>query len=70
MVRYADDFIILARSKHVIMNYIKPAVENFLNVRGLTLSLEKTKILPMKNNKIKFKTANDFSIDDIILVSF
>jgi len=33
-VRYADDFIILARSKHIIINYIKPAVEEFLENKG------------------------------------
>ena len=54
IVRYADDFIIIARSRHIIINYIKPSVVEFLKIRGLTLSPEKTKVYPMKNNKINF----------------
>jgi len=54
MVRYADDFVILARSRRVIENYVKPAVEQFLLARGLTLSEEKTKIFLMKNNELHF----------------
>jgi RNA-directed DNA polymerase len=54
IVRYADDFIILARSRHIIINYIKPSVVEFLKIRGLRLSPEKTKIYPMENNKINF----------------
>jgi RNA-directed DNA polymerase len=53
IVRFADDFIILARSKHIIINYIKPSVVEFLKIRGLTLSPE-NKVYPMKNNKINF----------------
>jgi hypothetical protein len=33
--RYADDFIVLARSKNIIIQYIKPAIEEFLQERGL-----------------------------------
>jgi RNA-directed DNA polymerase len=42
-IRYADDFIITGRSKE-ILEEIKPIVQEFLQVRGLTLSEEKTKI--------------------------
>lgn len=41
---YADDFIITGVTKEVLENKVKPAVESFLKVRGLTLSQEKTKI--------------------------
>jgi RNA-directed DNA polymerase len=41
---YADDFIITGASKEVLENKVKPAVENFLRERGLTLSPDKTKI--------------------------
>jgi len=44
MVRYADDFIITGASKEVLENDIKPCVEKFLKVRGLELSLDKTRI--------------------------
>jgi len=54
MIRYADDFVILARSRRVIEEYIKPAVVQFLKERGLKLSEEKTKIFPMKNNELHF----------------
>jgi RNA-directed DNA polymerase len=44
LVRYADDFIITSRSREVLEQEIKPLVEEFLQVRGLTLSEDKTKI--------------------------
>lgn len=43
LVRYADDFIITAKTKEALEE-IKPLVEEFLQVRGLTLSEEKTKM--------------------------
>jgi RNA-directed DNA polymerase len=53
-IRYADDFIILARSKLTIQTYIKPAVEAFLKERGLSLSPEKTSIYCIQNRELKF----------------
>jgi RNA-directed DNA polymerase len=53
-VRYADDFIIFARSKFIIQTYIKPAVEAFLKERGLSLSPEKTSIFCIQNRELKF----------------
>ena len=47
-VRYADDFIITGKSKRLLENQIKPAVEGFLAERGLTLSQEKTVITYIK----------------------
>lgn len=49
-VRYADDFIVLARSRRMIEEAIRPAVEQFLTERGLTLSPEKTKVLSIRNS--------------------
>lgn len=43
-VRYADDFIVTCADKELIETHIKPAIEEFLRPRGLTLSKEKTKI--------------------------
>ena len=43
-IRYADDFIITASSKEVIKNEIIPLVKDFLQIRGLKLSEEKSKI--------------------------
>jgi RNA-directed DNA polymerase len=44
MVRYADDFIITAKSKELLEDEVKPLVEKFLMTRGLELSKEKTRI--------------------------
>jgi RNA-directed DNA polymerase len=44
LVRWADDFIITGRSKELLEQEVKPLVEQFLQVRGLTLSPQKTKI--------------------------
>jgi len=43
-VRYADDFIITGRNREMLEQEIMPLIEEFLSVRGLTLSKEKTKI--------------------------
>jgi RNA-directed DNA polymerase len=47
-VRYVDDFIITGKSKRLLENQVKPAVEGFLAERGLTLSKEKTVITSIK----------------------
>ena len=43
-IRYADDFIITASSRETLRNEVIPLVEDFLKVRGLTLSKDKSKI--------------------------
>jgi len=48
-IRYADDFIITGKSKTILENNVLPAVKKFLQARGLTLSLEKTKITYIKH---------------------
>jgi len=45
VVRYADDFVITGSSKEMLENDIRPWVEQFLAVRGLQLSPEKTHIV-------------------------
>jgi len=47
VVRYADDFVITGVSKELLENEVRPWVVDFLAVRGLTLSEEKTHIVPM-----------------------
>lgn len=44
LVRYADDFIITGVNQELLENKVKPLVREFLAVRGLILSEEKTKI--------------------------
>jgi RNA-directed DNA polymerase len=41
-VRYADDFIVTGDSRDILESLIKPAIERFLQPRGLELSPEKT----------------------------
>jgi len=53
-IRYADDFIILARSKHVINNYVKPEIIKFLKERGLNLNNTKTKIFSIKSRELNY----------------
>jgi RNA-directed DNA polymerase len=43
-VRYADDFIVTGKSRRLLEQQVKPAIEAFLAERGLQLSEEKTKI--------------------------
>lgn len=44
VIRYADDFVITAKSKEILETRILPVIEEFLTERGLTLSSEKTQI--------------------------
>lgn len=47
LVRYADDFLAFAPSKEALEGHVTPAVEAFLAARGLSLSREKTRIVPV-----------------------
>jgi RNA-directed DNA polymerase len=49
-VRYADDFVVLARSKYIINTCVMPAIKEFLKPRGLALSQEKTKLFSLKED--------------------
>ena len=42
LIRYADDFVITANSREILVDRVKPLVEAFLAERGLVLSPEKT----------------------------
>lgn len=44
VIRYADDFIITAHSKELLVNKVMPVLRSFLKERGLELSEEKTRI--------------------------
>ncbi len=57
LARYADDFIITARSREVLEDKVIPAVKAFLAERGLRLSSEKSKITPI-NAGFDFLGAN------------
>ncbi|SDO59650.1 RNA-directed DNA polymerase [Ralstonia sp. 25mfcol4.1] len=45
VVRYADDFVITGSTPEVLEHEVKPWVEEFLAIRGLSLSTEKTRIV-------------------------
>ena len=49
-VRYADDFVVITRSKNLVTKHIMPKVEIFLRERGLRLSPQKTKIYCINNS--------------------
>ena len=44
LVRYADDFIVTSSSAEILQDIVQPAIANFLSMRGLELSEEKTRI--------------------------
>lgn len=49
LIRYADDFVITGNSKELLVEQVKPLVEQFLAERGLMLSVEKTKVTHIEN---------------------
>jgi len=57
IVVYADDFIVTGKSKEVLSEKVKPAIVEFLKVRGLELSEEKTKITHI-NDGFNFLSQN------------
>jgi len=44
VIRYADDFVVVAETKETLEQTVKPVVQKFLPERGLLLSEEKTVI--------------------------
>ncbi len=49
VIRYADDLIVTGPNPEILQQKIRPALENFLAVRGLELSAEKTKLSHIDN---------------------
>lgn len=50
VIRYADDFIIISDDRQILVQEVIPAVENFLNERGLKLSKNKTSIVNIRES--------------------
>ena len=48
VIRYADDFVITGATEGILRDEILPAVKDFLQPRGLTLSKEKTHLRPIE----------------------
>ena len=57
VIRYADDVLITGASREVLENCVRPAMEAFLEERGLRLSPEKTKIVHIETG-VDFLGAN------------
>ena len=49
VVRYADDFVVVAETKEILEQTVKPAIQKFLAERGLRLSEEKTVITHIRD---------------------
>ena len=45
LIRYADDFIVTAPSKAILLTYVLPKLQDFLKERGLNLNSAKTQIV-------------------------
>ena len=45
LIRYADDFVVIAPSRERIINYVLPTLRTFLKERGMELNEAKTKII-------------------------
>lgn len=52
--RYADDVVIIGRSKNLMEKHIKPALEKFLSDRGLRLSTEKTTLATIRERELNY----------------
>jgi RNA-directed DNA polymerase len=48
-IRYADDFIVSAKDRNLLVEKVLPSLKAFLAKRGLTLSEEKTRITSINN---------------------
>jgi len=48
VIRYADDFVVTASTKRILDKIVKPAVQDFLSIRGLELNHEKSCITSVK----------------------
>ncbi len=49
LVRYADDFLVISTSKRLLSHGAQPVIEEYLKVRGMRLSQEKTTIIHLKH---------------------
>lgn len=45
VIRYADDFVVTAKERKLLTDNVLPAIESFLEERGLSLSAEKSRIV-------------------------
>jgi len=67
LIRFADDFIITGHNKALLEQQVKPLVEHFLAIRGLTLSAHKTHITHI-NDGFDFLGKNIRKYGDVLLI--
>jgi len=48
-VRYADEFVVLARSKHILQKYVRPAIQDFIEKRKLVT--DNTQFFTLRDEK-------------------
>lgn len=54
-IRYADDFVITASTYEALKYEVIPLVKDFLSVRGLSLSKDKSKITHINDGAVLLK---------------
>jgi len=54
LFRFADDIVVLTRSRYIAL-LVQEIIKNFLDTRGLQLSLEKTKLTDLSGGRAYFK---------------
>jgi RNA-directed DNA polymerase len=48
LIRYADDFVVISKKKRWLREMVRPVLDEFLRVRGMRLSEEKTTLIHLK----------------------
>ncbi|PCK03696.1 MAG: group II intron reverse transcriptase/maturase [Alteromonadaceae bacterium] len=67
VIRYADDMVITGASREILEQYVKPAISQFLALRGLELSEEKTHVVHI-NTGFDFLGQNIRKYNDKLLI--
>ena len=67
IVRYADDFVVTATSRELLENKLLPCIKQFLGMRGLVLSSEKTHVRNISEG-FNFLGQNIKKYDDKLLI--
>jgi hypothetical protein len=55
LLLYADDIVIMARSPHDLENQLR-ILKDFCSNMGMTINIDKTKVMIIKSNKISYDT--------------
>jgi RNA-directed DNA polymerase len=66
-IRFADDILVTGKTRELLETEVKPLIEDFLQVRGLELSTEKTRIAHIENG-VNFLGQNIRKYDGKLLI--